>query len=745
MIPPFPLRLTTWASACLLALPALAAESTLAPIEVTGHVPALSGPETDRGFTGSAASQQNLATHGGPAQSNPYRALELMPSVNLNGADAYGLTVEQNFLRIRGISAYTYSNLAMSIDGVPSTVNVGNGGMGNLWDLENLSGVSLARGAMPADKGLGFGNLAGAMDLSIRAPAEHASAMVRLATGSEDFRKRFVRLDSGELGAGTRFFLSTSDAQADKWRGPGEQHRRNLAAGLHQDLGERGSLDVYAVHNDFTRHEYRPLSYAQSQDLGQFARYDYAAGKSGNAALGAQYYDYNRQDFAEDSVQARLSWQLGADTTLRLKPYWSKTEGYRLTASGSNVMRMDIDQEQLGVIGEVQTRLAGHTLLAGWWTQRIETIPPPLSQKVYGITTSGDLNFARWAILADMGKRQYDSPYLSVSGEHGALAYTVGARYLRFTLPGITSYNGTGIGDIARADALARGPALNPALSTQTSTFDALLPSLSLQWRVSPQLDARLAAGRTVGNPWVGPLYSTYMNNTSRFQAAGIGLQKLWSSLRLEKADTLDLGASWRQGGLTLAPTLYYTRFTDKQVTAFDPAVGVAYPQSGVSAHAYGAELEAVWRATPALSLVGSLSWNVNKLDDNIQSGAGAQIATQGKQTPDTPQWLAKLGLSYQHDAWQLSPMLRYVGKRYGDALNSEKVAGYAMADLHASYTFGRRGGFAWLELGASVLNLFDKRYISIINVGQDDARPGATGYYPGAPRTWMLSLSGGF
>lgn len=737
--------LLTWTSASLMALPALASDPVLDTVEVTAPLPALGGPDPERGFSRSTASRQGVATYGGPAQTNPYRALELMPSVNLNGTDAYGLSVDQNFLRIRGISAYTYSNLAMTVDGVPSTVNVGNGGMGNLWDLENIDSVSLVRGATPANQGLGFGNLAGAMDLSILAPAEHFAAMARTAYGSEHFHKAFVRLDSGELGSGTRMFVSASDAQADKWRGPGEQSRHNVSAGLQQRLGSRGNLEVYAVHNRFDRHEYRPLSYAQSQDPGSFASTDYAVGKSGNAALGAQYYDYNRQAFDESNVFAKFSWQLTADTVLRLKPYWSKTEGYRSTASGNTVMRMDIDQEQAGVIGEIQTTLAGQTLLAGWWAQRIETIPPPLSQKVYNLTSSGDLSFARWAILAEMGKRDYRSPYLTVSGSQGALSYSVGARYLRFTLPGISSYAGTSIGDISRDAALARGPALNPALSTQTATFDALLPSLSLQWKLSPQLDARLAAGRTVGNPWVGPLYSSYMNSVSRFQAAGVSLQKLWNSLRLEKADTLDLGLAWRNERLSLAPTLYYTRFKDKQVTAFDPAVGVAYLQNGTDAHAYGAELEAVWRASPAWNLLGSVSWNVNTLDNAIQSGAGAQIATRGKQVPDTPHWLAKLGVSYRQDAWQISPVLRYIGKRYGDALNTEKVAGYAIADLHASYQFGRQGGFAWLALGASVLNLFDKRYISTINAGQDDARPGATGYYPGAPRTWMISLSGGF
>ena len=43
---------------------------------------------------------------------------------SLSGSDAYGLSVDQNFMRIRGISSYTYSTLAMTVNGTPSSVSV---------------------------------------------------------------------------------------------------------------------------------------------------------------------------------------------------------------------------------------------------------------------------------------------------------------------------------------------------------------------------------------------------------------------------------------------------------------------------------------------------------------------------------------------------------------------------------------------------------------------------------------------
>ncbi|MBS0356233.1 MAG: TonB-dependent receptor [Proteobacteria bacterium] len=729
----------------LLALPALGADPVLAPVDVSAGAAPLAGPDSGRGYSQSSVSAEGVATLGGPAQTSPYRALDLMPSVNLSSQDAYGLTVDQNFLRIRGISAYTFSNLALTVDGVPSSINVGNGGMGNLFDLENVAGVSLIRGPLPADKGLGFGDLAGAMDLSLKAPQERTGVSVHAAAGSEQFHKLFARVDSGSFGAGTRFFLSASDAAADKWRGPGDQDRKNATLGFAQALGRDASFELYAVHNSFNRDDYRPLSYAQSRDLGTWNGLDYNPRLTGIAAQDALYYRFNRQEFTEDNIFAKFNWRLGADTVLKLSPYWLKTNGFRLTASGSNVMRMDIEQEQSGLVAEVATRLAALDLTAGWWTQRIATIPPPLAQKVYTINGSGQLVFSRWGILADMGKRDYDSPYFKLAGGSGPLKFAAGVRYLHFSVPGITTYSAGSIGDVGRDAALALNPAVNAGLSTTKSDYSAVLPSASLQWAFSPALEGRLAYGRGVGNPWLGPLYSTYASNAARFQSAGVSLQSLWSNLRLETADTVDAGLSWHSGALTLAPTLYVSRAKDKQVTAYDPAVGLSYLQPGVRSHAYGAELEASWAANNRLDLIGSLSWNINRLDDDIRSGAGSTLASSGKQVPDAPRLLAKLAADYHSGAWRLSPQLRHVGKRYGDALNTEAVRSYTLADLNAGYTLAATGGRPALEIGLSALNLFDRQYIASINAGQDDARPGATTYYPGAPRTVVLSLSGRF
>ena len=119
----------------------------------------------------------------------------------------------------------------------------------------------------------------------------------------------------------------------------------------------------------------------------------------------------------------------------------------------------------------------------------------------------------------------------------------------------------------------------------ETLVHGSAFATLTARYTFSPTLDARAAYGRTVGNPWMGPLYSTYMSNTAAFTAAGVSLQTLWDTLKLEKSDTLEAGVDWQLGSWTLAPTVYYSKLRDKQITAYDPAVKVSYLQKIGRAH----------------------------------------------------------------------------------------------------------------------------------------------------------------
>jgi iron complex outermembrane receptor protein len=716
----------------------------LPPVEVAAPRVPLAGTADVDGYSAGTVSAEGVQTLAGPARTNPFRALDTLPSVNFTATDAYGITVDQNFLRIRGIAGYTYSNLAMNIEGTPSSVSAGQGAVGNLFDLENTDGLRLLVGAMPANTGFGLGNLAGEVNLRLRAPEKSPGAEASVALGSERFDRQFLRVDSGEFGHGSALFVSYANASADKWRGAGAQTREAINAGFSQRLGEDASLKLFAAHTEFSRDEYLALTSTDLRDYKDHYDDDYTESLTGVATTDSSYYRYNTQRFQEDNVMAVLDWQATDRLSIQFRPYWLATNGLRYVGKSNRVNRVDIEQDQYGAVGEAILDLGDHRLTAGHWYQRLRSMPPPLSQKMYNIDSNGDLRFFRWSILADMGDREFNSPYLKLDGSLGTWEYDLGMRYLHETLPGITSYNTTGLGEMGYQAALATNPTVRDELSTEASSFNRVLPSFSARWHFAPAWTARAGFARTVGNPWMGPLYSTFMSNTASFTAAGVRLQDLWDDLKLETSDTLEAGLAWHSERARAQATVFYARIRDKQVNAYDPAVGLSYLQSGAKAKAYGLELSGDWTVVRPLDLFGSLSWNINRFDGDLSTAGGAAVATDGKQITDTPKLMAKLGSRYRVGPANLTGMLRYVGPRYGDALNTEKVGGYATADVYADVDLGRSLGARW-HLGLAVQNLFDRKYISSINEGKDDSLPGEVLYYVGAPRSAAITLGASF
>jgi len=716
----------------------------LPEVEVAAPRVPLAGTTDVDGYSAGTVSADGVQTLAGPARTNPFRALDTQPSVNFTATDAYGITVDQNFLRIRGIAGYTYSNLAMNIEGTPSSVSAGQGAVGNLFELENTEGLRLLVGAMPANTGFGLGNLAGEVNLRLRAPEKTPGAEVSLSMGSERFDRQFLRVDSGETEHGTAFFVSYANASADKWRGAGEQTREALNTGFSQRLGDDASLKIFAAHTEFSRDEYRPLSSTEARHYKDYYDWDYTEALTGTATTDSAYYGYNTQTFQEDNVIAVLDWQPTDTLSLQLRPYWLATNGMRYVGKSNRVNRVDIEQDQYGVVGEAVLDLGDYRLTAGHWYQRLRSMPPPLSQKMYNIDSDGNLRFFRWSILADMGEREFNSPYLKLDATLGDWQLDAGLRYLHESLPGVTTYNTTGLGDMGYQGALATNPAVRDDLSTEASSFNKLLPALSARWHFAPAWTARAGYARTVGNPWMGPLYSTFMSNTARFTSAGVSLQDLWDDLELETSDTVETGLAWQRERARAELTVFYSRIRHKQVNAYDPVVGLSYLQSGAKATAYGIELSGDWAVARPLDLFGSLSWNINRFDGDLATAGGAVVATDGKQITDTPKLMAKLGSRYRAGPATVTGMVRYVGRRYGDALNTEKVGGYTTADVYADIALGRTLG-ADFSLGLAVQNLFDRKYISSINEGKDDALPGEVQYYLGAPRSAAITLSAKF
>lgn len=686
----------------------------------------------------------------GPSRTNPYKALDLLPSVHTEGTDAFGLSMDQNPLRVRGQIGDTFTRLSRTIEGLPLGVNVGQGAMGNLIDLDNLSELSLIRGAVPVDKGFGFGNTAGALEQSLNWGSNTMGLSLLRSDGSEHFNRTFVRLDSGELPTKTRLFASGSYTGADKWRGAGTGERSNVSVGITQPLPGNTTVSIFGVFNTFRQHDYRSLTYAQTQSDSYYRGYDYETALvspigTTTALQNMNYYDYNRQKFNEYAIMSVIEFKPTNDSYLTFKPYFAGTEGYRYAANGTtaanaSIARSDITQEQLGFSSEYGISLGTAQIKVGYWYQDADSMPPPTSQKSYSIAASG-LTFKSWSMLNKLDSRIFHEPYLALSNRFGKLKVDAGVKYVRIDLPGVTGYNTTGLADISYDAALSASSGPVKGLQANGSTQDAWLPNVGLRYDFDDQTNLRLTYGRNYAEGWLGPLYSAFKSNQAAFTTAGISLQNLWDGVKLEISDNVDLGARFGSDSWHIAPTLFYGKFHDKQVLVYDPRVKTSYYQSNASAESMGAELEVGIRPLQWLSFFGSASYNSFKFDDNIRTSAGNAMQSKGKQVADAPEWLGKIGATASFAGFSLTPVMRYVGQRYGDIENKERISDYEVVDLTIDYRKKKVWGFDELSVSLNLLNLFDKKYISTIKNSQDVSEALSTSYYPGAPFTVVGSV----
>jgi len=699
---------------------------------------ALSDPATDNTPTPkTSVTRQGIQILGGPAQASSYKALDMMPSVIEDSADPYGLSFNRS-ITVRGVSDFF---LARTINGLPIQGIVGGA---DLFDLDDIGRVDLYRGSIPSNQGLGFSNAAGVLDLNLLPPNEKFSGTISQGAGSNGFHRTFARIDSGRLPTGTSFFISGSISDAEKWKGEGDARRKNVAFGLTQSLGDQLDIAVYGVHNDQKANSYMPLTFAQTQNLGATAFFDYNTSFTGKSAVDASYYTFNRTRYVTNAIFAEIAYRIDPTQSIVLKPYYWRNTGYSLATAGANARLWPVSNYNLGGTIEYRKHLPWDADFSlGFWGQSAEPEPPPLHQKLYSVTPLGTLNFGSWSTLATSDTHNFVSPYTQYTQTLGATTVSGGLRLHIESTPHLQYFNRTGLPDVTYDDVWQFHPTPDSNAGAPELTYYEWLPNLGVRHRLSEEWSASASYSRKVGRPDWGPQASSFLGAEAAFLAKGITLATLMGRIRPETVDAVDIGLRYQLGDLTIAPTFFGFWTHKKEVLVFDPAVGQSYYQSNAATVGRGFELETSWKPTDWLTLTGSATIASETYVANIIAGTTSVMPIGGKQTPYTPRYQAKLAATYHRDGFEFTPVFRFNSTRYGLADNTQAVSPYALVDVTASYEFGTKLGLTPMTVSAGVTNLFDHRYISAISVTETNLN--STSYFVGAPRTIFAGVSASF
>lgn len=749
-------------TAAVLAGQAAASETEMAEVLVSGEkliTPSMQASETV--YTGSEITPKGIELQGARASTSVHGALDMLPGINVESPDSTGLAAEMSSVRVRGVRS---SMGAMTVEGMPNHGGNPIGPRDYLYDMENMRGISIYKGAIPGDIGTGIGSRGGAIELRPAWPDKDFGLRFKQALGSNSYTRSYVRLDSCPAAeTGTAVSAAYSFSQADKWRGEGELGPRNNANfALNQPLGEKADLKLWYNHNDLDQHLYRPLTWKETQNLSANYEKDYNAVRTGKAENDFEYYDYNRGAYENNDLLAILT--LRASDTLRftVKPYHTREDVEILqgvatvvtppsgtsspgtsTSAGTSSSGGAVSPEytysaqkrlrDINHTGMVAEAMLEQGDLKGTLGYHVESSDSSILTQNYALTGSG-LDYRGYGRMTVSEDDDYiNSPYFKLAGTRGDFDWQAGLKYFHYTEAASKGY----ISDKTAPYTLKRAADIDQ----DEKTLDIWLPTAAAAWRFSSELEGRASYGKTFIRPYSYlPLHNIYNQNRATFLAQGISLQDLFAGYDFEQADIFDLGLRWTSGIFEIAPTFFYGKHENLLTTIYDPRVDLNYQQNVGKATGCGLDLEMNAYFSSNLMAFVNPTWTSMTYDEDL-SYAGKRRPTEDNQVIDTPEWMVKAGLIWSWQQFEVAPMLRYLGERYADAENKSEVDSFFTADLRMSYLLPPLLQSQEMKLSLELNNVFDEEYISSIS-GSDDSRGGQASFYQGAPFSAMLTFS---
>ncbi|MDG1996153.1 MAG: TonB-dependent receptor, partial [Emcibacteraceae bacterium] len=219
-----------------------------------------------------------------------------------------------------------------------------------------------------------------------------------------------------------------------------------------------------------------------------------------------------------------------------------------------------------------------------------------------------------------------------------------------------------------------------------------------------------------------------------------------------EKSTNYEVGIRTNRPTFNGALAFYYIDFDDRIETAGrevagQPGLIETIAQNVGSVEAYGIEFTGNWKPEQFNDYAYfsmNLTHNVATFKNDINSGGGAPLGIIGNQLPDSPKWLATLGLTVEPTEWIVANIsARYTGLRYADFVNMQEMESYTVVDAYIEFGSGidEIGPLKNLKARVNVTNLFDTDTLSF-TFGTIN---GTAFYRPLSPRTFQVSIGAEF
>ncbi|MBL8266115.1 MAG: TonB-dependent receptor [Steroidobacter sp.] len=709
-----------------------------------------------------------------PSGISGLKMLESLPGFNVQANDALGLYEFGNSVFVR---AFNFQQIGFLLDEIPMgrSDQFGGSPIFRYVDNENLGRVAASQGAGDVSKA-SYASLGPIVQYLSVDPADEFGITLAQTIGSDDLRRSFIKIESGEIG-GFSGYLSRSKIDGDLWRGPGTVDREHIEAKARYQFSDTHDLTFQAVYNDFFDYDTPSITKAQyagaANDLfGRRGRYFSYLGYVPDLApsvAGVPYSATAHNQYYQQAINQRTDYlfgltdraQLSDNLRLTTAVYYEDKEGYGVSpeAYATSIARYNsevatvpglfaprglqyglstIAGDRRGISTRLEYEVGIHTLSVGAWYEVDDYHRTQARYNQVGGNPAGRPLLNEPVHLQRDHTSQRDSlqlfvkDTLSLLDDRLQLELGFKALNLDYEIEGFRN----------AADYIAQRRA-----RITDSWDDAFLPqvgavfSLNATDQLFASLSENLALPRGADDVFAGP------DNPTVIQ-----------SLDAETSRNVEIGFRTNRPTFNAALAIYQTSFEN-----FLQAYSVSVPGGGGrtetfyanvgDVEAYGAELSGVWKPHLLQEKVyfnANFTYNVAEFQDdyatnNLNTGGSlARLQIEGNRLPDNAKYVLQSGVTFEPLSWLIVNLsARYLSSRYSDYLNAEQIGGYTIYNAYVDVGGEglNIGPVRDLKLRFNVDNLTDKDYLGTINT----VVTGNGSFRPGPDRTYQATLTASF
>lgn len=684
---------------------------------------------------------------------SPIKALSSLPGVNYNSPDSLGNYEWGSRISIRGFSQ---NQLGFTLDDVP---------LGDM-SYRNYNGLHISRaisneniGRILVSQGTGAlgtassSNLGGTIQFYSLEPADQSGVKFEQSFGEYDNRRTFARFDSGLLSSGTKFAVSATDQNSDKWKGRGEQRHEQVNFKLSQDF-DIGKFTGFVNYSNRREVDYMDRSKSSIQRLGY--RWDYfapdwalaqqvatqvgAGGTVGNITSLDDAY-YNGSGLREDWLAGgTLTLALSEKTSLKTTLYHHDQEGtgtwwtpYVPSPGGTpiSLRTLEFDIKRSGILSSITYEVGIHSLNAGVWYE------------------NNDFRNAMRFYAQDDGP---SSPYRRPSDPFRTnWYYQFDTNTLQLHVQDNIKLNdqwtvNAGFKSLDAKTSISTLPGTQPGfvLNGSLEASDHFLPSLGVNFKLNEQNEFFADAAENVA-----AFRGVVKGGASPFDTTQAGFNAIKGSIKPEESLVAEAGWRYRQPDFNSSVAVYHVDFKNR-LLAIQQGSGIAGNPSVLTnvgkVETVGAEFSANWSPITNVWFNNSLTLNQSKYRDDLNIN-NTVFRTDGKNVVDAPKTIISSQLRYNDGALYGQLGANYIGQRYYTYTNDQSVSGYTLWDISAGYRWKNVSLAKNVNVQVGVNNLFDKKYYAFGDNPYEAADPNGNAYnlLSGAPRTAFVRFAGEF